>query len=853
MSGQEEIAPGVPSPGLPVEAALPALRRALRDGTRAVLEAPPGAGKTTLVPLALAAEPWCEGLVVMLEPRRVAARAAAERLAALLGEAPGGRVGHRMRGESRPGSRILVVTEGVLTRMLQADPALEGVSAVIFDEIHERSLQADLGLALALEAQDGLREDLRIVAMSATLEAHRLAAMTGAAVVRSEGRAFPVETRWLARPWKADHRRLEDAAAERVLEALGAAGGSVLAFLPGVGEIARLQRALEGRLPAGVDLRPIHGAMPLSAQRAALAPAGAGRRKVVLATAIAETSLTVEGVTAVVDAGLARRTRFDPGAGLSRLVTEPVSRAEAEQRRGRAGRLGPGLCLRMWTKGEEGALPAQPPAEILTADLAGLALELALWGARPETLAFLDPPPEAALGEARALLQGLEALDEDGRPTPHGRRMAALPAHPRIAHMLLRAAETADAPGLACELAAVLEERDPLGPGAPADLSLRIEATRDPGRYARERPGPPPDARRSGALREAAKRIAGAVARAAGGPVPRIGGGPMDAAALARHVARAYPDRVALKRPERTAGEAPRYLLSGGKGAALPAEDPMGAPRLLAVADTDGDPREARIRRASPLAPSDLEALFGEAIRWTEVCEWSPRERAVVARRRRMFGALALEDRPWRDAPEAARAAAMGEGVRALGLGALPWTGAAARLRARAAAAREAGVSGLPDWSDAALEADLETWLVPHLAGVRDAEGLARLDLAAILEATLDWDARQALDAAAPAAWTAPTGTRLPIDWGAETPTVSVRVQELFGLDSHPVVAGVPLRLELLSPARRPAATTTDLPGFWRGGYADLRKDLRGRYPRHPWPERPWDAAATTRAKPRGG
>jgi len=855
-----DIAPGVPSQGLPAEAALPALRAALREagetGARAVLQAPPGAGKTTLAPLALAAEPWAAaGRIVVLEPRRVAARAAAERMAELLGETPGASVGYRIRGDSRPGARIEVVTEGVLTRMLQSDPELPGVAAVIFDEIHERALTADLGLALTLEAQAALRPDLRILAMSATLETGRLSELMQAPVIASEGRAFPVETRWLEKPWRAPAGRrgprVEDAMADLIAEAMGQEAGSALAFLPGVGEIERTAARLSGRLPGDVDLRKIHGAMPLSAQRAALAPSPAGRRKLVLATAIAETSLTVEGVRVVIDAGLARRARFDPASGMSRLVTTSVTRAEAEQRRGRAGRLAPGVCYRLWTRGEEGALPAHPPPEILEADLAALALELAVWGAAPEDLPFLDPPPAPAMAEARALLQGLEALDEAGLPTAHGRRMAALPAHPRLAHMVL----TADDLGLAAELAAALEERDPLPSSAPADLALRIEALRDPGRLARER-GIEADRGRVHALREGAERLARAAARALGVPAPRTGrGAPPDASAVARLAARAYPDRVAMKRPERKPGEAPRYLMAGGKGAVLPPDSGLGAPAFLAVADTDGDLREAKIRRAAPLAPSELEALFPARIREVELCEWSPRDRAVLARRRRMLGALVLADRPWREAPAEARAAAMAQGVRDLGLDALPWSEAARRFQSRVAFARARGAE-LPDSSDAALMESLDDWLTPLLGGMRGAQDLASLDLVSALEARLDWPARQALDAAAPAAWTAPTGTRCPIDYGREPPAVSVRVQEVFGLDQHPCIgtAGgrAPLLMDLLSPARRPAATTQDLPGFWRGAWADVRRDLRGRYLRHPWPEKPWEADATSRVKPRG-
>ena len=856
------IAPGVPSQGLPVEAALPELRAAMAGAGIAVLQAPPGAGKTTLVPLALAAEPWATGpeggRIVMLEPRRVAARAAADRLASLLGETPGAAVGYRIRGDSRPGARIEVVTEGVLTRMIQSDPELPGVACLIFDEIHERALTADLGLALALEIRAALRPDLRLLAMSATLETGRLAEHLSAPVIASKGRAYPVETRWLPRPWRTPPGRgrgprFEDAMADLIAEAAAAEPGSALAFLPGVGEIERVARNLSGRLPKGMELRRLHGAMPLADQRAALAPGG---RKLVLATAIAETSLTVEGVRVVIDGGLARRARFDPASGMQRLVTTPVTRAEAEQRRGRAGRLEPGVCFRLWTRGEEGALAAHPSPEIAEADLAALVLECAVWGAEPEAMPFLDPPPPAALTMARDLLAGLGALDGGGRITAHGRALSALPAHPRLAHMMLRALETGEDPALAAELAAVLEERDPLPARAPADLALRIEALRDPARYARERAGAPPDRGRIEALREAARRLAAAAGRAAGRKAPTPGRpARFDPATLARHAARAYPDRIALRRPGGAEGQGARYLLSGGKGARLEAGDPLAAPRLLAVADTDGDPREARIRRAAPLAASDLDDLFGDRIRAENTCEWSPRDRAVLARRRRMFGALALDDRPWPEAPEDARAAAMAEGVRALGLACLPWSPAAARLRARAAFARGHGES-LPDWSDEGLMASLDQWLTPFLGKMRGVNDLAGLDLAAILEGGLDWEARQALDRAAPGAWTAPTGTRCPIDYDRDPPAISVRIQELYGLDRHPslrTAAGdTPLLLDLLSPARRPAATTQDLPGFWRGAYADVRRDLRGRYLRHPWPDAPWEAEPTQRAKPRG-
>ena len=844
-----------PLPDLPVAEALPRLVAALDARGVAVLEAPPGAGKTTLVPIALMDRPWARGRILMLEPRRVAARAAAERIAALLGEKPGGAIGYRHRGASVPGKRVEILTDGILTRMLQEDPNLPGVACVIFDEIHERALQADLGLALTLEARAALRPDLRVLAMSATLEAGRLAEVLGgeagpAPVVRAQGRMFPVQTRWLDRPWRRPGGRgprFEDAMADLIARAMAEEGGSALAFLPGAGEIGRVAARLAGRLPQDADIAPIHGALPFARQRAALAPAAPGRRKLVLATAIAETSLTVEGVRVVIDGGLARRARFDPASGMARLVTEKATRAEAEQRRGRAGRLAPGACYRLWTKGEEGGLAPHPPPEILSADLAALALDLAVWGARPEELPFLDRPPEAAMAAARRLLGELGALDRAGRPTALGRRMAALPAHPRLARMLLRAREAGAEAALAADLAALLEERDFSGPGAPADLGPRLAVLRGAGEADVDRA-------RLAAIRDAARRLrrAAGAAGAADAAGRRGGNGPgRDFSAVGRLVALAWPDRVAMRRPGSQSGGAARYLLSGGKGAALSPEDSLAAQPFLAVADTDGNAREARIRRAAPLAHSDIEALFADRIETVELCAWSPRMRAVVARRRRMFGALVLDDRPWPDAPPERLAAAMTEGVRALGLEALPWTDEARRLRARVLFAR-AGRADLPDWSDAALLARLEDWLTPHLAGCRAADDLARLDLAKILLGALDGRARKALDAAAPPFWTAPTGTRCPIDYGRDPPAIAVRVQELFGLDAHPRAGASPLLLDLLSPARRPVQTTADLPGFWRSSWADVRREMRGRYPRHPWPEKPWLAAPTARAKRRG-
>jgi len=799
---------------LPIDDILPALRDAIVQHGRAVLQAPPGAGKTTRVPPALL--DLVDGRIVMLEPRRLAARAAAARMADEMGEKPGETVGYRMRGEAAIGkaTRIEVVTEAILTRMIQDDPALTGIGAVIFDEFHERSLHADLGLALAWESRTALRPDLALVVMSATLDAAPVAAlMEGAPVLTAEGRAYPVETIWLDKPLP-PRLRFEQAVADLVLRALGEAEGSALVFLPGEGEIRRVAALLEGALPEGCVLRPLYGAMDIAAQRAAIAP-GRGR-KVVLATAIAETSLTIEGVRIVVDGGRARRSRFDPGSGMARLVTERVTRAEAEQRRGRAGRVEPGICYRLWTRGEEGALADQPPPEIAAGDLAGLALDLAAWGAPDGAgLAFLTPPPEAALAEAQALLAGLGAL-EGGRITDHGRRMAALPVHPRLAHMLLEAGPQA------AGLAALLAGRDPLPRSAGADLAARLALLRGRG-------GEPSVIR----LREEAARLRRAVP----------GDAPGEALSPGAMASLAYPDRIALRRP----GDAPRYLLSGGKGAFLDPDDALAGQRMLVACDLDGDATEARIRLAAPVTEAEIRALHGGAIAWRDVCRWSRRERRVVARRQECLGALVLEDRVWKDVPREAVARAALDGLRELGL---PWREAAALFRARVERARAGGVD-LPAMDDATLLAGLEEWLLPHLGAPRSAADLRALDLLPALRAMLDWPQMQALDAACPARFVTPLGREVPVDYEGEVPGITVRLQEMFGLTTHPLVAGQPLRITLTSPAGRPIQVTTDLPGFWASSYADVRKDMRGRYPKHPWPEDPAAADPTLRAKPR--
>jgi len=797
---------------LPVTAILPDLAAALVAKGMAVLQAPPGAGKTTVVPLHLLDR--VKGRILMLEPRRLAARAAAERMADTLGEPVGQRVGYRIRGEAKtsPATRIEVVTEGILTRMIQSDPELGGVGLVIFDEFHERSLNADLGLALCLEVRGALRPDLALLVMSATLDAAPVAALMGdAPVITSQGRAFEVETRWLPRTPDAS-LRLEALVAGAIRQALAETKGGILVFLPGEGEIRRV----EGQLSDMQDIavRPLYGAMDFAAQRAALAPTTV--RKVVLATSIAETSLTLPDIRVVIDAGRARRARFDPNSGMSRLVTERVTKAEAEQRRGRAGRVAEGICYRLWTKGEEGGLANFPPAEIEVADLSALALELALWGGAD--LPFLTAPPPGPLAEAQALLQSLGALDDKGHITAHGHLLASLPLHPRLGHMLALAGPKA------AELAALLAERDPLR-GTPPDLGQRMQALRRP----------PPDAHRPTLerIRDEAKRLTRAVPSALR---PDL--------SLAEMAALAYPDRIGLRRK----GDAPRWVLSGGKGAAMAPGLPLSGARLIVATDLDGDAREATIRQAVAISETEVRALFADRITWTQTCDWSRREGKVLARRQERLGALVLDDRPWTDAPAETIARAALDGLRLLGL---PWTDAARRLRARARLVRTEDWPGVEDTD---LLASAESWLLPHLLNKKTEADLRALDLTAALQALLGWDRLTEMDRLAPASFDTPLGRKVPIDYDGEVPAIEVRLQEMFGVTRHPVVgtARTPIRITLLSPARAPLQVTTDLPRFWTTSYADVRKDMRGAYPRHPWPEDPTQAEPTTRAKPRG-
>jgi ATP-dependent helicase HrpB len=807
---------------LPIEQILPHLTQVLAAGRNTVVVAPPGAGKTTRIPLVLNDQSWVEDRrIIVLEPRRLAARAAAARMAATLGESVGETVGFRVRMQSRVSARtrIEVVTEGVFTRMILGDPGLEGVAAVLFDEFHERSLDADLGLALARDSQKLLREDLRLVVMSATLDGAAVAALLDAEVVESHGRSFPVDTRYLGRD---ERLRLEDQTVRAIERALAEETGGVLVFLPGQGEILRTAERLAERLKRpDVDIAPLYGALDPADQDRAIAPSSPGRRKVVLATSIAETSLTLQGVRVVIDAGLSRVPKFDPASGLTRLETVRVSRAAADQRRGRAGRTEPGVCYRLWDEAQTRALPAFARPEILESDLSGLALDLARWGARdPAGLALLDPPPAAAFAEARKLLERLGALDEEGSLTAHGAALADLPLPPRLAHMVLRGA-AADQALRAARIAALLTERG-LG-GRDVDLRHRLEA------FERDRSPRARDAR----------ALADRWARSAGKPK---GAAPLDDALL---LAEAFPERIAKAR-----GSSGEFQLATGRGAHLEATDAMAREPWLAIGELGGGAARDRILLAAPLDPASLREAFADRLTVEDRLEPSPSGR-MQARRLLRLERLVVEERRIDNPDPAMIEAALLDQLRREGLEALAWGAGSASLRRRAGFLRQSDPAW-PDFSDEALLASLD-WLAPALAGRQSLASLTDADLTEALKSLIPWDRQRQLDTAAPPRWTAPTGNSFAIDYAAEGgPRVEVRVQELYGLSDHPTAAGLPLTLALLSPAHRPIQITKDLPGFWRGSWKDVKSDMKGRYPRHVWPDEPWLATPTTRAKPRG-
>ena len=834
---------------LPIEPALPEIRAALREAAALVLQAPPGAGKTTRVPLALLDEPWLAGRsILLLEPRRLAARAAAARMASLLGEPVGQTVGYRIRFDSQVSrqTRIEVLTEGILTRRLQRDPALDGVGLVIFDEFHERSLHADLALALCLDSQHGLREDLRLLVMSATLDGAAVARLLGdAPIVTSEGRAHPVSRHYLPR----DPDGLDlNTVVRAVLTALPRHAGDLLVFLPGGGEIRQILRRLEAE-PAcvGLALIPLYGDLPGDAQQRALQPDPEGRRKIVLATPIAETSLTIEGISIVVDAGWTRVPRFDPRSGLTRLETVRIAADAAEQRAGRAGRLGPGTCYRLWSEATQNRLRPRRTPEILDADLAPLALELAQWGVKdPLALAWLDPPPSGALAQARELLTELEALDEQGRITPTGRDLAELPTHPRLAHLLRRGAALGQG-ALAADLAALLEERDLLRGEHPfgCDLTARLDALQAFRRAGRA------GARGGLADPTACVRVEQAVRRWR--QLLRVGPGsetPPAAETVGLLLALAYPDRVGRRRE----GGADRYLLANGRGARLLAGDPLLGRDWLAVAHLDAGVGEGRIWLAAPVAPADLETHLAARLRTVAEVNWDERQAAVVARRERRLGALILDSAPLTDADPEPLRQAMLAGIRRMGLDSLPWSDDLRDWRARVLSLRHwFPEDGWPDVSDDWLTDHLDDWLTPWLDGITRREHLQRLDLAAALQSLLDHRQRARLNELAPTHLPVPSGSRLRLRYApGEPPVLAVKLQELFGLADTPRIAGgrIAVTLHLLSPAQRPIQVTQDLRGFWERTYAEVKKELKGRYPKHPWPDDPWTATPTRRARP---
>ncbi|MEX0405408.1 ATP-dependent helicase HrpB [Aquibium sp. LZ166] len=815
-------------PQLPVTEALPELLSALANGNSAVLVAPPGAGKTTLVPLALLDEAWRgDRTILLLEPRRLAARAAARRMAELLGEELGRTVGYAMRMENRTSrdTRILVVTEGILSRMILDDPELPGITAVLFDEFHERSLDGDFGLALALDVQGALRPDLRLLVMSATLDGARVARLLGnAPVIESAGRSFPVDIRYQER---LPETPVEDAVAQAIRGALAGEQGSVLAFLPGQREIERTAERLAGRVSADTDVIALFGNMESRAQDAAIRPAPAGRRKVVLATSIAETSITIDGVRVVVDSGLSRLPRYEPATGLTRLETVRVSRASADQRAGRAGRTSPGIAIRLWRAERTAALPAFTPPEILEADLSGLVLDGAAFGVSDvQTLSFLDPPPKAALAEARTLLLDLGAIDKDGRVTADGEAMRRLALPVRLAHMVAKAASRGEA-AMAAELAVLMTERG-LG-GNSVDLETRLS------RFRSER-GPRADGARS-----LARRLAGTAFTAQSDA--------SSGASIGALLLDAWPDRVARAR-----GARGRFVLANGRGAVIDETDPLAGQEFLVVADLQGKAQNARIVSAAVVSEADIRQKLSHRIERQIRSGFDPEKKAVRVRETARLGAIVLSERllPAPRGEEADRAVL--DAIRENGLAILPWGRPSTALRHRLGWLFEGLGPPWPDMADDALLSVLDTWLLPFLRGEAKLAALPEQALCDGLRSLVPYDLQRRIDELAPTHFDAPSGSRVPIGYEGEHPVLSIRVQELFGLDRHPSIASgtVPLTVELLSPAHRPIQTTRDLPGFWRGSWADVRSDMRGRYPRHVWPENPLEAQATSRAKPRG-
>ncbi|MBI1194456.1 MAG: ATP-dependent helicase HrpB [Gammaproteobacteria bacterium] len=821
---------------LPIDEILSDLRLAVANYPGVVLQAPPGAGKTTRVPLALLNEGWLgDDKIIMLEPRRLAARNVANFMAASLGEQVGDTIGYRVRQDSRvgPKTRIEIVTEGVLTRMLQSDPELAGIGIVIFDEFHERSLQADLGLALCLESQAALRDDLKLLVMSATLDGAATARLLGdAPIVTSEGHSFPVEVRYAAPPPHASRQQLQQHAVTVTLEALKNETGSALMFLPGAAEIRRAEESLRSCVSDDILITPLYGDLSLEAQELAIQAAPQGKRKVVIATNIAETSLTIEGIRIVVDSGLTRTPRFEPTTGLTRLETVQISQASAEQRRGRAGRLEAGVCYRLWPEGRHLLTHGAP--EIVEADLAPLALELARWGCRdPAQLCWLDPPPQATYRQAVELLQRLGALDHDQRITEHGNRMADLPMHPRIAHMVLQGMRIG-AGRLACEIAALLSERDLLRKSANRDSDLRTRLAllqNDGGEASR------------GTLRQV-RQSARQWQRQL-----NIKDDAPDAKVAGALIGYAYPDRIAQRRP----GKDNRYLLANGRGATFVEYEPLADEPYLVVADLTSGEREARVHLAAAIDIGQIEVYFADLIETDDAIRWSGREKAVMALRQRRLGSLVLEEKTLdRPDPERVRAALI-EGIRETGVDCLPWNASSRDWQKRVQFLHRLEPEAWPDVSDDALLQTLEQWLAPFLDGTSRLTHLSRLDLQVALDTLIPWPQQRLLDVLAPTHIQVPSGSRIAIDYDNDPPVLAVRLQEMFGATDTPAIAGekVKLLIHLLSPARRPLQVTQDLKGFWRSSYHEVKKEMKGRYPKHYWPDDPLQAEPTRRPKPR--
>lgn len=826
---------------------MPEVCTRLQQGSNLVVQAPPGSGKTTILPLGLLDQAWAkDGRIIVLEPRRLAARMAARRMAELLGEAIGETVGYRVRLDSKvgPKTRVELNTDGVFLRRLQRDPELKGISAVLFDECHERGLDSDASLALCLEAQAALRPDLRLVAMSATLDAAPFARLMGdCPVVTGAGQSYPVETRW--RP-VTSQQRLDAAVSGAVQDALSETEGDLLVFLPGIAEIRRVEVALaDARLPATVSVLSLYGDLPGPQQDRALQPSPGGQRKVVLSTSIAESSLTIEGVRVVVDSGYMRQPRFSPATGMAKLETVRVSQASADQRRGRAGRTAPGVCYRLWAEAAHGGLPKFTAPEIAVTDLTPLALDLAVWGVRDAAaLPWLDPPPAAAMAYAQELLRELEAIDGDGVITAHGKAMADLPLHPRLAHMVIRA-HAQGLGGLACALAALLGERDiarvPRHAGRDADLRWRLEIVAGES----ERHTAPHGLQIDMNAVKQIRKLAGDWRRQIGAPPHQ---GPVDE--VGTLVALAYPDRIAKKRGGGS------FLLSNGRGAKLDPLDALSREEYLAVAEVDGAQADARVFLAAPISEAELEAQFGAAVTTRDAVEWDERSNAVLARRQRRLGALVLREQPLPEPPAEAIRAALLAAIAKRGLDVLPWTPALRQWQARVALLRRhlPAAADWPDMTDAALTQRLADWLAPYLDGVAKLSQLPNIDLHAALTHQLDYAQQKLLDSEAPTHWRVPSGSNIPLDYvQGDVPVLAVRLQEMFGYADTPTVAAgrVKLLLHLLSPARRPLQVTSDLAGFWQSSYRAVRAEMRGQYPKHDWPENPLAAAPTARAKPR--